>query len=91
MALALSQTAWAEPVEEPLGFRTEQYRAPVPDTLEGGQVVTPQEAHVLWQSGVAFVDVLPRAPKPDNLPEGTIWRDKPRDSIPGAIWLPNVG
>ncbi|MEP3637036.1 MAG: PQQ-dependent catabolism-associated CXXCW motif protein, partial [Paracoccaceae bacterium] len=29
--------------------------------------------------------------KPENLPKGTIWRDKPRSSIPGAIWLPNVG
>ena len=39
----------------------------------------------------AFIDVLPRAPKPENLPKGTIWREKPRNSIPGAIWLPNVG
>jgi PQQ-dependent catabolism-associated CXXCW motif protein len=23
--------------------------------------------------------------------EGTIWRDKPRDDIPGSIWLANVG
>lgn len=35
--------------------------------------------------------MLPQAPKPANLPKGTIWRDKPRESIPGAIWLPNVG
>ena len=34
---------------------------------------------------------MPQAPKPANLPEGTIWRDKPRDDIPGSVWLANVG
>ena len=77
---------------EPEGYRMEDYRSPVPETLTGGTVVGPEEAHALWEAGeTAFIDVLPRAPKPENLPEGTIWRDKPRASIPDAIWLPNVG
>ncbi|MEM8951997.1 MAG: PQQ-dependent catabolism-associated CXXCW motif protein [Pseudomonadota bacterium] len=81
-----------EPVPEPDGYRMEPYRAPVPATLSGGTVVGPEEAETLWQEGdVAFIDVMPQAPKPANLPEGTVWRDKPRQSIPGAIWLPNVG
>ncbi|MFZ5964454.1 PQQ-dependent catabolism-associated CXXCW motif protein [Thalassococcus sp. BH17M4-6] len=79
-------------VDEPDSYRMEDFRAPVPDTLTGGTVVSSQEAHALWQDGtVAFVDVLPQAPKPKGLPEGTIWREKKRHSIPGAIWLPNVG
>ena len=90
-ALVIAIPAVAE-VEEPLDFRMEAYRGPVPSTLEGGTVVSTEEAHALWQSGeVAFIDVLPRAPKPANLPEGTIWREQPRPSIPGAMWLPNVG
>lgn len=77
---------------EPSGFRMDDYRAPVPATLAGATVVGPEEAHALWEAGeTAFIDVLPQAPKPANLPQGTIWRDKPRDSIPGATWLPNVG
>jgi len=40
---------------------------------------------------VAFIDVFPQAPKPENLPEGTLFRERPRFSIPGSIWLPNVG
>ena len=77
---------------EPAGYRMDEYRAPVPDTLAGAHVIGPEEAYALWLSGeAAFVDVLPRAPRPANLPEGTIWRDKPRLSIPGALWLPNVG
>lgn len=68
------------------------YRARVPETITGGTAVDPETGFALWQSGqVAFLDVLPRPPKPKNLPGGTIWREKPRHSIPGAIWLPNVG
>ncbi len=82
----------AQTVPEPSEYRMDHYRAPVPETLAGGRVIGPEEAHDLWQSGTAsFIDVLPQPPKPANLPKGTIWRDKPRDSIPGSIWLPNVG
>ncbi|WP_156943873.1 PQQ-dependent catabolism-associated CXXCW motif protein [Roseivivax isoporae] len=89
--MALPAFAAAE-VDEPSDYRMDEYRAPVPATLEGATVVGPEEAHDLWEGGAAaFVDVLPRAPKPPNLPEGTIWREKKRLSIPGAIWLPNVG
>jgi PQQ-dependent catabolism-associated CXXCW motif protein len=35
--------------------------------------------------------VLPRRPKPENLPKNVIWRDPPRDNIPDSVWLPNVG
>jgi PQQ-dependent catabolism-associated CXXCW motif protein len=78
-------------VEEPDGYRGEPYEAPVPATLEGAVVVDSDAAHALWWSGrVAFVDVLPRAPRP-ALPPGTIWRDAPHSSVPGAIWLPNTG
>lgn len=98
LLVALALAAWAataataQDVAEPSDYRMDHYRAPVPATLEGGTVIDAEEAHALWEADeAAFIDVLPRAPKPDNLPEGTIWRDKPRPSIPGAIWLPNVG
>ena len=93
IVLTVLLPVWAQAQEaEPDDYRMDHYRAPVPETLAGGTVVGPEEAHELWQSGeVAFIDVLPRPPKPKNLPEGTIWREKPRHSIPGSIWLPNVG
>jgi PQQ-dependent catabolism-associated CXXCW motif protein len=79
-------------VAEPDAYRMEAFRAPVPATLTGATVVDTEAVETLWRDGGAvFIDVLPRAEKPANLPTGTIWRDKPRDSIPGAIWLPNVG
>lgn len=79
-------------VPEPQDYRTDNYRAPVPATLVGARVLTTEEAEAIWRakSGI-FVDVLPRPPKPKNLPEGTVWRDKPRLNIPGSIWLPDTG
>src|SRR5690606_38881316 len=82
LAFALLPLAALAEVAEPEGFREDDYRAPVPATLAGATVVDAEAAHALWQAGeVAFVDVLPRAPKPEGLPEGTIWREKPRHSI----------
>jgi PQQ-dependent catabolism-associated CXXCW motif protein len=77
---------------EPPSYRTHDYRAPTPATLAGARVVTTAEAEALWQDKAAiFIDVMPRAPKPPNLPPGTIWRDRPRSNIPGSIWLPDTG
>jgi len=77
---------------EPEGFRTDDYRATVPATLAGARVLSTEQAEAVWRSGAgAFIDVLPRPPKPANLPAGTIWRDKPRLNIPGSIWLPDTG
>ena len=87
-----SDPARSEDIAEPAGYRQDDYRSPVPDTLAGGSVVATLQARQIWQEGkTIFIDVLPLAPKPDNLPEGTIWREKRRDNIPGSVWLPNVG
>jgi len=89
--LAASHVRAQDPPAEPEGYRTEDYRAPVPITLAGARVITTAEAEAIWRdkSG-AFVDVLPRAPKP-NLPAGTVWRERPHRDIPGSIWLPDTG
>ena len=73
------------------GYRMQDYRGPTPTTLAGARVVTTGEAEELWKAGAAFVDVLPHAPRPANLPPGTIWHEKPRMDIPGSIWLPDTG
>jgi PQQ-dependent catabolism-associated CXXCW motif protein len=92
-ALALVSPLRAQDwVPEPEGFRTENYRSPVPETLDGGRVLTTAEAEAIWRAKTAvFIDVLPRAPKPKGLPPGTVWRDKPRHNIPGSVWLPDTG
>jgi PQQ-dependent catabolism-associated CXXCW motif protein len=92
LVLALAAPAFAETVPEPEGYRGPPYAAPVPATLAGAEVADNARAAALHAAGEAvFIDVMPRDVKPADLPEGTIWRDKPRDSIPGAIWLANTG
>ena len=77
---------------EPAGYRMTDYRAPTPAGLTGARVVSTAEAERLWQDKSAvFVDVLARAPRPANLPPGTIWRDRTRLDIPGSLWLPDTG
>jgi PQQ-dependent catabolism-associated CXXCW motif protein len=91
--IALSAAARTQGlVLEPEGYRTEDYRALVPETLAGGRVLTTAEAEAIWRAkSGAFIDVLPRPPRPLNLPADTIWRDRPRFNIPGSIWLPDTG
>jgi len=89
--VVIAQDATAE-VPEPEGYRLENYRAPVPATLRGAKVIGTDEAEAIWRShSASFVDVLPRPPRPRDLPAGTLWRDKPRANIPGSIWLPDTG
>ena len=91
-AALLAGAASAQGVPEPAGFREAPYRGPVPDGLAGATTVSVEEAHRLWEEGqAAFVDVLPREERPAELPEDTIWRVPPHDSIPSATWLPNTG
>jgi len=90
--LASNSSVAEELVVEPQDYRTDAYLGPTPATLKGARVVTTDEAHALWRAGTAaFVDVLPRPPRPRDLPAGTIWRDKPRHNIPGSVWLPDTG
>jgi PQQ-dependent catabolism-associated CXXCW motif protein len=90
--LALLLLAAADTPPEPAGFRMDDYRAPTPATLRGATVLSTQDARALWQHHDAvFIDVLPQAPRPTGLPASTIWREKPREDIPGSIWLPDTG
>src|SRR5258708_39901273 len=92
LLILTAPTCAQENPPEPEGYRTDNYRAPVPATLAGGKVLATQEAEAIWRAGTGvFIDVLPRAPKPQNLPAGTVWRDRPRLNIPGSIWLPDTG
>ncbi len=92
LAVLLAVEARAAGIIEPESYRLEDYRAPTPATLRGAKVIGTEEAEQIWRGRLAsFIDVLPRPPRPRNLPEGTLWRDKPRSNIPGSVWLPDTG
>lgn len=89
--LCLMAGAAAAQVAEPAGFRGEPYKAPVPATLAGAQVIDGPAAIALQGQGVPFIDAFPRIRRPEGLPADTIWREPPHDTIPGAIWLWDTG
>ena len=90
-ALMLTAATDALP-PEPSGYRMNDYRAPTPATLQGAAVLSTAQALAHWQQqDAAFIDVLPQIPRPAGLPASTIWREKPREDLPGSIWLPDTG
>jgi PQQ-dependent catabolism-associated CXXCW motif protein len=92
LGLTLVAAFAAEAPPEPDSYRQSEYRAPTPASLKGARVLTTEEAAAIWRAGdVAFIDVLPQAPRPRNLPADVVWRDKPRFDIPGSVWLPDTG
>lgn len=91
LLLVLTASAARAAPPEPGDYRQEDYRSPTPATLRGAETIATPQAERLWRAGVAFIDVMPRPPRPVALPPGTIWRDAPHDSIPRAQWLPNTG
>ncbi len=79
-------------VAEPEGYKLDKFRSPVPASLKGAKTVGSKEVWMLWKKGeTILIDVMPQAPKPKNLPEGTFWRERTRDNVPGSYWLANVG
>lgn len=92
MGLLLGAAGATDLPPEPPDYRMDDYRAPTPATLRGAIVLSTAQAHAHWEKRDAvFVDVLPRPPRPVGLPASTIWRPKPRDDIPGSLWLPDTG
>jgi PQQ-dependent catabolism-associated CXXCW motif protein len=90
--LAQSAAAQIAAVPEPQAYRTENYRAPVPATVAGGQAIATDEAQRLWRDKQAvFVDVLPAPRRPKGLRADALWKPLPRRNIPGSLWLPDVG
>ena len=79
-------------VDPKTGLRMERYRAPVPADVPGGVTLNNENAAQLHNAGdIIFIDVYP--PKglgPDPLDGSWVTNEK-RSTIPGGIWLPEVG
>jgi PQQ-dependent catabolism-associated CXXCW motif protein len=91
LGFAIIAGARAE-VPEPAGYRQDDYRGEVPNTLKGATVVSAyQLRRMMLQEPVVVIDVLPQPPRPENLPATTFWHPPAHADIPGSIWLANVG
>ena len=79
-------------VEQPAGYRLQDYDARVPDGLDGAHSVTAAEVKRLqYERGAVVVDVIPAQRRANGLPDNQIWLPLAHKGVPGAIWLPDVG
>lgn len=91
---ALPEKSETDPVSvpEPDGYRTENYRAPVPDGVTGATTVDLAGMRDLAEDPEAvLIDVMPAQRKPEYRPADAIWREPERETIAGAHWLANMG
>jgi PQQ-dependent catabolism-associated CXXCW motif protein len=92
IALACVASAEAAGVPEPEGYRLDDYRAPVPDSVAGGRVLhTDAVKAMIDRGGVALIDVLPAPRRPEGMRSDMPWLPVPRRDLPGSLWLPDVG
>jgi quinoprotein dehydrogenase-associated probable ABC transporter substrate-binding protein/PQQ-dependent catabolism-associated CXXCW motif protein len=76
-------------VPEPDGYRMADYRAPVPSTLEGADVLTTDGLAALIEAErPLLIDVMPAPRRPRDT---GLWIAPKRDQIPDSVWLANTG
>ncbi len=78
-------------VEMPAGYRMQHYRAATPTSVPGGVVVDADQVQTLQEAGALLVDVMGADQFATPGLEGEWLVHKRHDTIPGAVWLPNVG
>ena len=74
------------------GFRIERQRAPTPDDIPPpSRLIDAHQALSFMEEGAVFIDVFGAPQSRYDELEGTWLVKDPRESLPGAIWLPEVG
>lgn len=74
------------------GYRIGRQRAPTPDDIPPpAKLVSPEEARELILDGAIALDVFGAAQSRFDELDGTWLVSKVRESLPGAIWLPETG
>jgi PQQ-dependent catabolism-associated CXXCW motif protein len=92
LAAAATAPAQTTGVAEPPDYRSDNYRAPVPATVAGGQAIATDATERLWREKRAvFIDVLPAPRRPEGMRPDALWKPLPHRDIPGSLWLPDVG
>jgi PQQ-dependent catabolism-associated CXXCW motif protein len=89
---AAATASESPPPPEPAGFWMGAMQGAVPATIAGGAVIgTTELAALVEQGGAVLIDVAPSPRKPEGLAADAVWLPPPHRSIPGSVWLPDVG
>ena len=73
------------------GLRADRYRAPVPDDVPGAKRVSAKQVREMAAKGALLIDVFGAPQSRYDELNGTWLVSEPRLSLPGAVWLPEVG
>lgn len=74
------------------GYRIDRQRAPTPDDIPApSEKVSPAEARHLIEQGAVVLDVFGALQSRYDELDGTWLVSETRMSLPGAVWLPEVG
>ena len=75
------------------GYRYDKYRAPTPQTVPRADTVsTEQLRQLIEKHQPVLIDVQAVTMRPELADFEMDWLpSEPRESLPGAVWLPNVG
>lgn len=86
------QSARPELFDPATGYRVDRHRAPTPDDIPPpAQVVNAGQVRNLLAGGALPLDVYGAAQSRFDELDGSWLVSKPRESLPGALWLPETG
>lgn len=91
--IAGSSPVYADPtVPIPNTYRMDDYRAPVPDTVPGANVLhIPAMQILVDRHDALLIDVLPAPRRPPGMRPGAPWLPIPHQSLPSSLWWPEIG
>jgi len=76
----------------PETYRMDDYRAPVPDTVPGAEVLhIPAMQDLVARRDAVLIDVLPAPRRPANMRPGVPWIPTHHPSLAGSLWWPEIG
>lgn len=79
-------------VPEPEGFKLDDYRGAVPDTVAGAAVVHAEQVQDLQRHGrIVLIDVLAAPRRPVGMLPNTPWVPTVHRNLPGSLWWPDIG
>lgn len=73
------------------GLRIDRYRAPIPDDVPGAIRIDAATAKAHLAKGAIAIDVFGAPQSRFDELDGTWMISHQRESLPGAVWLPEVG
>ena len=73
------------------GYRSDRYRAPIPDDAPAGVGILDAEGTAAIAPNALLIDAMGALQSRYDELDGTWLVFEPRQSLPGAIWLPEIG